>query len=65
MYKEAIDDFTVYLKHEPRNAKAHYDLAVCYDHLHDREDAMINFEKAKQLGYADDPDNLKLNLPAK
>ncbi|MCX6258941.1 MAG: tetratricopeptide repeat protein [Bacteroidia bacterium] len=60
MFREAIDDFNNLLQIEPRNAKAYYNLAVCYFHLHEPDAARANLEKARQSGFMDNPDHLEL-----
>ena len=58
-FKEAIDDFNILVRLDPQNANAYYFLAVCYRRLDDSINAMLNVEKAKQLGFPINEKELK------
>ena len=55
MEKEAIEDFKVIVQRQPLNAKAYYQLSVCYNNINDNANALFYAEKAIQFGLRIDP----------
>jgi Tfp pilus assembly protein PilF len=49
-YSRAIDDFTVFLEHNPGDAQALYHRATVYETAGDTEKAFRDYRSAAQLG---------------